>query len=149
MMWPDTTYLRQMMPVIVQHTGEYLVDDIVLASRRTPPILCQSLETDNVCIQYSGTSFNDRRRLHEEARPLLSLLVRCYHTGTRTVAVNCTALAAGFPCFYIQTVHEAFVYVVRQVDGYADRVVHPFLDTSLHLDFHQPVHVVGGCFIIR
>ena len=135
--------------IIIQHTGEYFVGMIVQQADECHPFLLVVLEADNVCIQYSGTCFNDRRRFARGKFGLLVTLGRDEHAGTRTVAVNRTALAAGFPCFYIQTVHEVFVYVVRQVDGYADRVVHPFLDTSLHLDFHQPVHVVGGCFIIR
>ena len=112
--------------IIIQHTGEYFVGMIVQQADECHPFLLVVLEADNVCIQYSGTCFNDRRRFARGKFGLLVTLGRDEHAGTRTVAVNRTALAAGFPCFYIQTVHEVFVYVVRQVDGYADRVIHPF-----------------------
>jgi len=35
-----------------------------------------------------------------------------------------------------------------QVDGDADGVIHPFLDTALHPDLLKPVDIVGGCFVV-
>ena len=48
--------------IIIQHTGEYFVGMIVQQADECHPFLLVVLEADNVCIQYSGTCFNDRRR---------------------------------------------------------------------------------------
>lgn len=48
------------------------------------------------------------------------------YAGTRTVTIHRTAFTARFPCFDVQAVYQFLVHIVRQVNGYADGVIHPF-----------------------
>jgi ribonucleoside-diphosphate reductase alpha chain len=80
---------------------------------------------------------------------LVSLRHGNHHTRATSVAIDCAAFASRTPCFYVQFVHKCLVYVVRQVHGYADGVVHPLLYCALHTHLHEPVDIVGCCFVIR
>ena len=65
------------------------------------------------------------------------------HTVAAAVAVNRNALAAALPSRAVHVGDERFGDIVRQVHRHRDRMVHPFLDRTLHLDFRNPVDVIG------
>ena len=80
---------------------------------------------------------------------LFLLVNRNHHARARAVAIHRAAFASRFPCLHIESVHQSLVHVVGQVDGHADAVVNPFLYGTLHPHFHQPIHIVGRCLVIR
>ena len=113
------------------------------------PFLLVVLETYHFSIKHLGTCLDNRRWLAGRQLFLLVALGGEQYARAGAVAVDGAAFAARTPGFHVEAVDKFFVHVVGQVDGNADGVVYPFLDASLHLDLHQPVHVVGCRFIIR
>ena len=71
-----------------------------------------------------------------------------HHSRARAVAVDGASLAPTAPSLDIESVDKFLVNVVRKIHGDADRVVNPFLDSTLHAHLHQPVNIVGGGFIV-
>ena len=140
-------------------TGEYLVRIAVEQTHESHPFLLVVLEAHHVALQFLRSHLhNVVQRFHRHIRSTLLLLVDLllvllrhgdHHSRTASVAIDGAALASRTPSLYVELVHECLVYVVRQVHGYADRVVHPLLYSALHAHLHQPVDIVSRSFIIR
>ncbi len=74
---------------------------------------------------------------------LLFVFKRYQYARTGTVAIHGASLATGAPCLHIKAIHHLFGNVGRKIDCNRYGVVHPFLDTSLHMYFLHPVYFVG------
>ena len=135
---------------IILQTGKDFVRTSVEQTYKSNPLLFVILEAYYIRFKYTRTCFYYLRWFAVALFFFIFFFLGWnQHTGTRTVSVYSTAFTARTPSFYIQTVYQIFVYVVRKIDSYTDRVVNPFLDTSLHLHLHQPVYIIGSSLIIR
>ena len=148
--------------LVVLQTGEYLVGITMQQTHKGHPFLLIILETHHIALQHLRAHLGHLRLLARwvvnRGRHLIALVVFLllvflrhtdHHARAAAVAIDGAALTARAPCLHIEAVYKCLIHIVRQVDGHADRVVYPFLDSSLHLHLHQPVHIVGGGFIIR
>ena len=139
--------------LVVLQTGEYLVRIAVEKPDESHPLLLVVLETHNIALQLLGSHL---RNLGMCARTIvlgvvLLVFLRDGNHDSRAaaVAIDGASLAPRTPCLDIKPVDKSLVHIVREVNRDTDAVVNPFLDFALHLHLHQPVHVVGGSFIIR
>ena len=126
--------------LVVLQTGEYLVRIAVEKPDESHPLLLVVLETHHIALQLLGSHLRN-----------LGMCARTIVLGTvlLAVAIDGASLAPRTPCLDIKPVDKSLIHIVREVNRDADAVVNPFLDLALHLHLHQPVHVVGGSFIIR
>ena len=138
---------------VILQSGEDFVRTSVKQSYKGYPLFFIILETNYIGFQNLRTNFYNLAFQQCQSVELFFLvfllLGRDKNTRTWAITIYGTSFTSRFPCFYIQTVHQLFVYTIRQVDGYADRVVYPFLDASLHFNLHQPVYIVRCSFVIR
>ena len=148
--------------LVVLQTGEYLVGITMQQTHKGHPFFLIILETHHIALEHLWAHLGHlrllARRVVNRGRHLIALVVFLllvflrhtdHHARAAAVTIDGASFASRLPCLHVQTVHQTLVDIVRQVDGHADRVVHPLLYGSLHLHLHQPVHIVGGGFKIR
>ena len=134
--------------IIICKPGKDLIRTTVQQTDESDPLLTIILKFNHIGFQFTRTCWNDHRRFHTVAIVFLLLFGCQQYTGTWTVTINRTAFTAALPCFNIQRIYQFFRHVSRQVDGYTDRMVYPLLNTSLHADFLQPVHIIRCSLIV-
>ena len=113
------------------------------------PLFLVVLETDNVCFQNFRADFHYVRLLADRYFLFLGFLGWNQDARTWSVTIYGTSLASRAPSFYVKAVYQLFIYIVRKVDGYTDWVVHPLLDSTLHLYLHQPIDIVWSSLVVR
>ena len=127
--------------LVVCQTGENLIRHAVFQSDKRNPFVLVVLEAHHVAFQFSRA----HTHLVLEAYAvlllflvfllLLFLLHAFQHPHAAAVAIHGASLAPAAPCLFVELPYQFLRHVVRQVDGYGDGVVNPFLDSTLHLHF--------------
>ncbi len=138
---------------IILQTCEYLVRISVEQSDKSHPLLFVVLESHHITFQLFRSDLCHFRMFAWNCiinRFLFFLFIFFRHRNhhSRTAAVTIYS-ASGTPSLYIETINQSLIHIVRQIHRYTDRMVDPLLYSTLHLDFHQPVHVVCRGLIIR
>ena len=134
--------LRHGARLLVEDTGEYLVGLPLEHAHEGNPLLLAVAEAHHV-------SLETYRALAGTGRSLLLLLHIDQDVVAGALAVHRHTLAATLPRRAVHVADHLLGDGLRQIDGDADGVVHPFLDGALHAHLSHPVDVPGGSLVVR
>ena len=136
----DVTFLDPLgQHKVVGLTRENLVGTALEHTYHGNPVFTVVAEADDFGLQFLGTLGG--LALGKLGIVLAGLALGDEDTVARAFAVDGAALAARLPGGHVDGAYYFLGSFLGDVDGDADRMVHPFLDGTLHLDLVHPVDV--------
>ncbi|MNL33870.1 hypothetical protein D3C87_1558040 [compost metagenome] len=137
--------------IIIRQTGKDFIRLTVNQTNECNPFFAIVLETYHIRIQCFRTCRREDACIRTFIRIIAYLIIIRFffliissnqYTATAAVTVYGNAFTAALPRFHIQFTNQVFCYIVRHVDGYADAMVYPLLDCTLHTHFGMIIHII-------
>jgi len=134
--------------IVIGQTGKDLIRPAIQQTDKGDPFLLIVLEFHHISLQLTRTCRDNHWRLHAIILFLLLIVGSDQDTRAGTITIDRTTLTTTTPSLNIQLINQFLRDIRRKIDRNTDRMIHPFLDTALHPDLLQPIHIVRGRLII-